>query len=178
MSNYLTRARANTTVTCQNFGMNTSVLYKLFTVIGLCLILAGEYFRQQAAELVAVAEEAPGIVVALERSGEGSFSPVVQWTDHHGAMRTLYSSLSSRPPRFFEGEQVTILFDPDDPKYPVNARIKSTMDVWGLPIFFFGFGGFWLIVTFVSWYVWSKGGIVVFGEKNYPGRPDPDFPTD
>ena len=159
-------------------GMKTTVLFKAFIVIDLGFLLAGTYFQQRAADLVEVAEEAPGVVVALERTGGGSFSPVVEWADHTGTKRTLYSTVSSRPPRFFEGEQVVVLFDPSDPKYPVNARIKSTLEVWGLALFFFVFGGFWLFVTFVSWYVWSKGGIVVVGEKNYPGRPDPDFPVD
>lgn len=158
--------------------MKTTALFKAFTVIGLGFLLAGVSFQQRAADLVDVAEEAPGIVIALERTSSGSYSPIVEWTDHTATKRTLYSSISSRPPRFFEGEQVVILFDPTDPKYPVNARIKSTLDVWGPALFFFAFGGFWLFVIFVTWYVWSKGGIFVFGEKNYPGRPDPDFPVD
>ena len=158
--------------------MKINLLFKVFAVIGLGLLLAGTYFYERAAELVEVAEEAPGVVVAMERRDGGTYSPVVEWIDHTGAKRTLYSTVSSRPPRFFEGEHVTVLYDPADPKYPVNARIKSTFEVWGLAIFLFGFGGFWLFVTLVSWYVASKGGIVVFDEKNYPGRPDPDFPTD
>ena len=158
--------------------MKTAVFFKSFAVIGFGFLFAGLYLQQQAADLVDVAREAPGVVVALERSSGGSYSPIVNWTDHTGTKRTLYSRISTSPPRFFEGEQVIILFDPDDPKYPVNARIKSTIDVWGLAVFFAAFGGFWLFVTFVTWYVWSKGGIVVFGEKNYPGRPDPDFPID
>lgn len=156
--------------------MKTAVLFKAFTVIGFGFLLAGAYFQQRAADLVDVAEEAPGVVVSLERSGSGTYSPIVNWTDHTGTKRTLYSAGSSNPPRFFEGEQVIVLYDPADPKYPVNARIKSTFEVWGAALFLFAFGGFWLFVTFVSWYVWSKGGIVVFGEENYPGRQDPDFP--
>lgn len=156
--------------------MKTSIIFKVFTMIGLGFLLAGVYFQQRSADLLEVAEEAPGVVVALERKSSGSFSPVVEWIDHTDTKRTLYSTMSSSPPRFFEGEQVTVLFDPADPKYPVNARIKSTFEVWGAAIMLFGFGGFWLFVTFVSWYVWSKGGIVVFGEKNNPGRSDPDFP--
>ena len=159
-------------------GMKITVLFKDFTVIGFGMLLAGAYFQQKAADLVDVAEEAPGIVVAMERRSGGTRSPIVEWTDHTSTKRTLYSTVSSSPPRFFEGEQVIVLYDPSDPKYPVNARIKSTFEVWGIALFLFIFGGFFLFVTFVSWYVWSKGGIVVFGEENYPGRPDPDFPAD
>lgn len=158
--------------------MQTTALFKAFTVIGFGFLLAAAYFKERADDLVDVAIETAGVVVALERGSNGTFSPVVEWTDHTGAKRTLYSSISTQPPRFFEGEQVTVLFDPADPKYPVNARIKSTFEIWGAAIFFLVFGSFWLFVTFVSWYVWSKGGIVVFGEKNYPGRPDPDFPSE
>lgn len=163
-------------VVCQNAGMKSPILFKVFTVIGLAFLLAAAYFKERADDLVDVAHEAQGVVIALDRKSSGSFSPVVEWTDHTGTKRTLYSPVSTQPPRFFEGEQVSILYDPADPKYPVNARIKSTMEIWGAAIFFLVFSGFWLLVTFVSWYVWSKGGIVVFGEKNYPGRPDPDFP--
>ncbi len=158
--------------------MKMTVLFKAFTVIGLGFLLAGTYFYQKSADLIDVADEAPGVVVEMERRSGGTYSPVVEWRDHTGTKRTLYSPASSRPPRFFEGEKVVVLFDPTDPKYQVHARIKSTFEVWGAAIFFYIFGGFWLFVTFVSWYVWSKGGIVVFGEKNYPGRPDPDFPAD
>ena len=157
--------------------MKMPIFFKAFTVIGLGFLFAAAYFKQQADNLLDVAVEAPGIVVALERKSSGAFSPVVEWTDHSGATRTLYSSVSTQPPRFFEGEKVSILYDPADPKYPVNARIKSTLGIWGAAIFFLVFGSFWLFVTLVSWYVWSKGGIVVFGEENYPGRPDPDFPS-
>lgn len=159
-------------------GMKMTALFRASAVIGIGFLLAGVYFQQRAADLVDVAEEAPGIVVALERKSGGSFSPVVEWTDHTGTKRTLFSSISSSPPHFFEGEKVVVLFDPADPKYPVNARIKSTFEVWGAAIFFFAFGGFWLFVTIITWYVESRGGVVVFGEENYPGRPDPDFPID
>ena len=159
-------------------GMKVPVFYKFFALIGFGFLLAGACFQQQAARLVEAAEESPGVVTALERRSGGTYSPIVEWTDHIGTRRTLYSAASSRPPRFFEGEQVIVLYDPTDPKYPVNARIKSTFDVWGIALFFYGFGAFWLLVTWATWYVASKGGIVVFGEKNYPGRPDPDFPRD
>lgn len=156
--------------------MHMPTIYKAFTVIGLGFLLAAAYFKERGDDLVDVAREAPGVVIAMERGRDGMSSPVVEWTDHTGTQRTLYSAMSSKPPRFFEGEQVTVLFDPADPKYPVTARIKTTFEIWGAAIFFFAFGCFWLLVTFVSWYVWSKGGFIVFGEENYPGKPDPDSP--
>lgn len=171
------RVLAEQLIPGQNPGMKMPTFFKAFIAIGLGLLLAAAYFKERADDLVDVAHEAPGVVVAVERRGNGTFSPVVEWTDHTGTKRKLYSAVSTQPPRFFEGEQVSVLYDPADPKYPVNARIKSTLELWGAAIFFFVFGCFWLFVTIVSWYVWSKGGIVVFGEENYPGRPDPDFPT-
>ena len=152
--------------------MKVTILFKAFVVIGIGFILAGIFFQMRAAEFVEVAVEASGVVIALERKSGGSFSPVVEWTDHTGASRTFYSAMASHPPRYFEGERVTMMFDPADPKYPVNARIKSTLDIWGIAIFFAVFGGFWLLVTLLSWYVWSRGGTSVIGGRQIRGGSD------
>ena len=152
--------------------MKVTVLFKAFVVIGIGFILASVFFQKRAAEFVGGAVEASGVVVALERKSRGSFSPVVEWTDHTGVSRTFYSPMASHPPRYFEGELVTVLFDPNDPKYPVNARIKSTLDSWGIAIFFAIFGGFWLLVTLLSWYVWSRGGTIVIGGRRIRGGSD------
>ena len=73
----------------------TSVL-KIFLVLGSLFVAAGGYLYATTVDFVAVTEEATGTVVALDRmSGRSAIKPVVEWTDHLGSRRVLYSGAGS-----------------------------------------------------------------------------------
>ena len=142
--------------------MKKTVIIKFFLVAGFLFVVAGLYQYDKISEFAAAAVEARGTVIGMERSSNGTSKPVVEWTDHTGIPRILYSNAGSNPPGFFEGEQVTVLYSPDDPKYPVTARIDSTFQLWGLPIFLVCFGAAWMLIASLTWYVHAKGDVIYF----------------
>ena len=104
-------------------------------------------------------------VVINRPDRDASMRPIVEFTDHTGVKRLHYSSLRSDPPRFFIGEKVKILYNPNDPKYPVNAKIDSTIDVWGVAIFLSGMGSFFILLSMLVWYVKTYKNGVLFLRK-------------
>lgn len=142
--------------------MPYSTIAKFFIFVGVCLILGGVYSYERTSSLIERAISVDGVVARMERTESGTFRPIVEFVDHQDIQRTLYSSASTNPPSFFEGEQVTVIYDPNDPKYPVNARINATMSLWGLAIFLVCFGLFFILVSLASWYISSKGGVIYF----------------
>ena len=133
------------------------------SLTGLVLLFFGIYQYDKSQSLIENGIEVPGVVTALRTKG-GSFSPVVEFTDHIGVKRLHYSKVSSDPPRFFVGETVNIVYNPRDPKYPVNCRINTTMTMWGTPILLLAMGSTFLVVSTIVWYVLKyRGGVVVFG---------------
>ena len=65
------------------------------------------------------------------KDGGVSYSPVFVFRDATGAEHTIYSTLSSWPPRHRVGDIVPILFSPDDPQ---NARIEGFWYLWFVPV--------------------------------------------
>lgn len=119
---------------------------------GVIFLTLGYYFYSSTQTFLKNAISVDGMVVSL-RNNEGTSQPIVEFVDHKGITRTHHSSMGSYPPRYFIGETVKILYNPSDPKYPVKARIHSTMDVWGVTIFFLGMGSFFILVSTLVWYV-------------------------
>lgn len=138
---------------------------KVLIVTGLAIVIAGAYQYTRIAEFVDRAVEVDGVVVEMESNRDNSMRPVVEWVDHIGETRTHYSNVWSSPPKFFVGERVTVLYDPNDPKYPVKAKINTTMQIFGVAIFLMIFGAAFCLIASVTWYVASKGGVIYFDEE-------------
>ena len=45
----------------------------------------------------------------------------------------------------------------------MNARLRSTLQLWGLTIFLLVFGAALITIASLTWYVASKGGVICFG---------------
>jgi len=81
---------------------------------------AGLTYRQHAMEARGV--ETEGRVVSLSQSCDDdgcTYSPVVRFNTRGGQSITFESSYSSSPPAYDVGEQVTIIYLPDDPEKAV-----------------------------------------------------------
>ena len=124
----------------------------LTSTFGVLFLTAGGYFFSTTQAFLEKAISVDGIVIDLRFKGDTSH-PIVEFTDHTGAKRIHYSSIGTYPPKHFIGEEVTLLYDPSDPKYPVKARIESTLDIWGVTIFFLGMGAFFILVSSLAWYM-------------------------
>lgn len=89
-------------------------------------------------------ESAPGLVVEMTRRLEydendsdrvvgEAYYPVVEFTANDGKRRSVQLSEGSWPPAHEIGEEVTVLYEPED---PLDARIKSfasSAGMWILP---------------------------------------------
>lgn len=124
---------------------------------GIFSYLSTKGFMENAIAVDGVVINSPG--------SDASMRPVVEFTDHNGVKRLHYASLRSDPPRFFKGEKVKILYNPNDPRYPVNAKIDSTFDVWGVAIFLSGMGSFFMLLSTLVWYVKTYKNGVLFLRK-------------
>ena len=107
-----------------------------FTVCAYLALLTHKFQRS--------AVEAPGKVTKLVLLSAG-YTPVVEYRDQTGHSRTLQASISSNVSSYFEGEHVTVLYDPVDPEFPRHAKIARLFELWGTTLLalFFGmcFGG-------------------------------------
>ena len=83
---------------------------------------------------------AKGRVVRLEekkRSKGSIYAPVVVFLTHDEQEITFTSSFGNRPPAFQMGEEVTVLYDPENPRH---AYIHSFMQFWGVAVLCLGMG--------------------------------------
>ena len=77
-----------------------------------------------------------------------TFRPVVEFTDQTGQNHRVEISLGMSHPSWSQGDTISILYAPDDPK---NARLDTFIGLW-FPC---------LVCTFIS--VWSViGGLVIW----------------
>jgi len=114
------------------------VVFLGFGTVVLC-IGASAAVSKLLFERTAVA--AKGRVIRLEprrdSKGSTSYAPVVAFSTHDEREITLNGSAASRPPVFKVDEEVTVLYDPEDPHH---AYIDSFMQFWGVSVVCFGLG--------------------------------------
>lgn len=90
----------------------------IFGGIGvILLVIAGiVYVREE--KFLSTAEQATGTVVDLDRSGgsDGSsaFCPVIEFNTRAGQPVRYYGNVCSNPPDYQIGEQVDVVYDPQD----------------------------------------------------------------
>lgn len=135
-----------------------------FIGIGSVFVAIGVYLYHDTAQFTDNAVRVDGTVVELTR-GNRVFYPVVQYTDHLGKERKLYSGSGTFPPNHYVGEEVTVLIDPTDPNFPLSAEIETNFHVWGAPVFLVAFGGFFILLAGGMRYIDSRGGTLEFGSK-------------
>lgn len=123
----------------------TKVFLGIFLLLGLGMLAGGVYSFQSSQRFVAAAEMTTGSVVDLERresrDSDGNRSityyPVVRYRLPNGGDHQFRSSTGSNPPSYRQGEEVEVLYLPDD---PYQARINGFFSLWGLPVILSGMG--------------------------------------
>lgn len=122
-----------------NQAKTISLVSYVFASLGVIFLGAAVYFLQNNLLFIRTSERAEGIVTALE--GETTKRAVVEYKVADKTY-TIYSSLNTNPPALLTGDQVAVLYPPDQ---PAAGRINEFFDFWFLPIFFsftgFSFGG-------------------------------------
>jgi hypothetical protein len=110
----------------------------LTTLIGLALLSIDGFWAWHTWQFVQSAVIVPGTVIALkphkpEPGGEGSttFAPVVRFQTRSGQTEEFTSGISSSPPDYSVGEQVTVIHPPDN---PYDAQINVVWLRWLGPV--------------------------------------------
>jgi hypothetical protein len=71
------------------------------------------------------------------------YYPVVKFTPNNGEATTFESNSGSKPPAFRKGQQVEVLYDPQQPD---SAMINSWLELWFLPGMFTGMGSLFVLI--------------------------------
>ena len=117
----------------------------IFMVSGVLMFLGGLYLAYDAVTFTQRAEEAVGEVIHVERhtsrDSDGDISitymPTFRYRDEAGATHEGQTSMSSSEWDFGIGEQVDILYDPNDPS---SVRIDGFWSLYLVPIILVIFG--------------------------------------
>ncbi len=114
---------------------------KYFMGTGLLLLVIAGVILALDYRFVSQAYTTEGVVTGLHGSGRRSgFAPDIRY-EVNGKAYMFYSEEYSRPPRFLEGDKVTIYYLPADPS-TANMGIQWIVlsIVGGLGVFFLGMG--------------------------------------
>ncbi len=153
-------SEANTKTNGRHFGL-------AFLAVGCLITLAGLVWLFQTMSFVKRAAKAPGQITAVEveTDSDGTmYRPTYTFTDLAGTVHTQRSGITSSNRDFEEGEGVTVLYDPANPK---DSKIDSFTSVWLFPVItagfgllFGGFAGLWL-------FLWTRAAAPDSSGKSY-----------
>jgi hypothetical protein len=106
------------------------VILAIFGGIGLVCLVIAVVTGVGAARRITREVSAQGVVVTLvtdyNSDGDTIYYPVVEFTLPNGKETRVQSSFGTSPPAFWQGQTVTVLYEPENPQ---GARIQS---FWGL----------------------------------------------
>jgi Protein of unknown function (DUF3592) len=134
------------------------LLPALFGLVGLALLVPAIWIGYQSWGFLHAAKSTPGIVTALDWRSDSDSSgarPVVSY-ELRGEPYQITGAASSNPPAYAVGDQVQVLYPPDQPR---AARIYSWFDFWFLPALLGGVGlVFALVGSGVGYLLWRSVG--------------------
>jgi len=130
------------------------VLGIVFSLFGGLMAIIGIFLYSRTRRFIAKGQEVKGRVIEMvyssDSDGGGGYSPVYQFKTLEGQDIEIQDSLSSNPPRFQVGQEIQVLYDPENPR---KARIKKWLDLYFMPVLFGGLGlifgcvGIWLLFS-------------------------------
>jgi hypothetical protein len=125
-------------------------LLRGFLAIGVLALVWGAVELTRTAHFVRTSEHATGTVVDVSREtdsdGDEFFYPVVRFTTADGEQIEFKSDSGSNPASHSTGDEVDVLYDPDDPR---DAQLSGFFDLWLFTIVPFAIGaGFLAVATF------------------------------
>jgi len=112
-----------------------------FCIIGIGLLAGSLFIFGNTQELIKKSNSTTGVVIELiqERSirGGSKYHPLISFETQKGESIQFTLPYGSSPPEYRVGENVTVLYDPNN---PYNARIYTFFGLWQDVIFSFGIG--------------------------------------
>jgi len=144
----------------------TSIFPPIIACAGVLLLGTGiiSFFRQLAkikqyaraegivTDLIPVRVENTHVVSKIETGirldPKYRYRPEIRFKPETGQPIQFISHVSSRPPRYKIGEQVKVLYHPQD---PADARLNSTLDLWFSRLLLVLWGLFAIVMGMIGW---------------------------
>ena len=144
--------------------VDTSWRWIAWTILGIGGLIAAGGVLMGLGNLrhVLYGERADGIVTEVVRDGD-MYAPVVRFRLPQGEAVEV-KDLGSGAPDFSTGDAVTVLYLPENPQ---DFRLDTFERLWLVPIFLFGFGGFWLTFGAVAWALSRNADLTLIGERAF-----------
>lgn len=105
----------------------------IFAAIGVVMMIGAWMLFQNDQKFAKEAASATGTVVesvyVKSRKGKGGYYPVVEFQTADGKRMTFRSDTGRGRPAYENGEQVSILYEKQN---PANAKIAGFWELWGL----------------------------------------------
>ena len=134
--------------------MNNLCVTGILAMVGGILFLIGLVILLRTRSFIAGAQPTKGTVVHMNYSSDSDgsgYAPVFQFKAMNGETVQVAERIYSNPPRFKTGQEVDVLYDPQDPH---KARINKGFDLYftpallgGMGILFFGIG---IVLMFIK----------------------------
>ncbi len=107
----------------------------LVLIIGLGLLGGGYYVGKSVFILETIGQTAAGQVTGLKANSDSdgtTYAPIIRFQTNQGNDITFTSNYSSNPPSYKSGDDVQILYDPDNPSG--NVMIDAGWMNWLIPV--------------------------------------------
>ncbi|MHC4758443.1 MAG: DUF3592 domain-containing protein [Planctomycetota bacterium] len=148
-------------------------------IIGVMMILffsgifgLGTYFTIKTNKFLETAVKTEGKVVEMEKSysdGNSRYCPIFTFVDNTGNEQRARSSVSSYPPPYEVGDNIPVLYDPQNPE---KADIDSFWNLWLASVVFFVLSApaliFGAVLAFVLPFVFTRIGMHIETKKKEP----------
>ena len=120
---------------------------------GVLLLVAAGLFLSEV-RFARAAQHATGTITEMEErvdsDGGVGYYPHFTFAKADGAPVEIVSNVGRQPPSFEVGEQVPVLFSPNDPK---GAKIATTFQVYGIAIILLIIGAIFVPLGFLARYL-------------------------
>ena len=122
------------------------MLFIVVTILGAGMLVAGLFWTSQTMNFLDRCVKTKGVVIELNWTHDvdhgPSAYPVFQFVDEKtGQEITVHSGHGSYPPDYQVGQEVDLLYDPENPH---DAKIESFSELWGGQLILTGLGGIFL----------------------------------
>jgi hypothetical protein len=129
----------------------TGIMGYLFLGAGVGMVVIGLFSLARTRRFLSLAHPAPAEVVgnhSRRHRHKLTYYPVLRYRTHADTQHEVTASVGSNPPRYREGDRLTVLYNPANPE---EVRIRSFLHLWLLPLLFGGMGGIFMLVGAVVW---------------------------
>jgi hypothetical protein len=143
------------------------IFISLFGGVGLIFLAIAVITFRSEYRMRSGAVRVPGVVIELEEvaddHGGALYKPVFEFYDNQDRKHRNKGSVASSPPAYTRGEEVTVLYRPENPG---EAQLDSFFEAWFVPLIFGLLGSIFSAIA---------GGVIYFRLRAGFRAKQPDF---